>query len=555
MALSFLLLFATALMGIIVGFTVVGVRQTEELSLLYNLQRNFVSVALNASCAGADEGRRADAYQVRIQAAYQHYATALPCQTDNGDEALYAPVYFASFSKGLPHNGIGHVSQSAYEVLLQAVSTQLPSAWAAIPLAGGSIRKLVNPLASSAYVLQGADPPHFTIPAAPRFNSAEQAGELVEVYWMSLVRDVSFSDYATNMDTLDAVAELTALSDYRGPAPVTAQNLFRGTHPGCLTGPYISQFLYLSCPLGANDIDMRITPLADNVDYMTTFPTFLAQQNGAAPEATVDPMSPPKRYIINGRDLAHWVHVDKAIQTSLVAMATLMDIGAPLKSSLPYQPSGGLLNQEGFGTFGWPDIARFATASSDNALKSVWYQKWLVHRRLRPEAMGGLMHNHKTSAYSYPFHSEALAAPVLAKIFLKFGTYLLPQAFPEGSPLHPSYGQGHATFAGAGVTMLKALFVEDWVIPNPMQPNATDGGETLVPFVGTLTVGGELNKLANNIAIGRNIAGVHWRSDGLEGLKLGEAVAIELLRDLKLTYAEPFEGFSFTGFDGTLKTV
>ncbi len=32
----------------------------------------------------------------------------------------------------------------------------------------------------------------------------------------------------------------------------------------------------------------------------------------------------------------------------------------------------------------------------------------------------------------------------------------LPMAFQEGSPMHPSYGAGHATVAGACVTILKA---------------------------------------------------------------------------------------------------
>ncbi len=37
-------------------------------------------------------------------------------------------------------------------------------------------------------------------------------------------------------------------------------------------------------------------------------------------------------------------------------------------------------------------------------------------------------------------------------------TALLPMAFPEGSPMHPAYGAGHATVAGACVTILKAFF-------------------------------------------------------------------------------------------------
>jgi hypothetical protein len=65
-------------------------------------------------------------------------------------------------------------------------------------------------------------------------------------------------------------------------------------------------------------------------------------------------------------------------------------------------------------------------------------------------------------------------------------------------------------------------------------------------------VGGELNKLAANVAIGRNFAGIHWRSDYTESVKLGEAVAISVLEDHRLTYNEPFEGFRFTKFDGSV---
>ena len=66
-----------------------------------------------------------------------------------------------------------------------------------------------------------------------------------------------------------------------------------------------------------------------------------------------------------------------------------------------------------------------------------------------------------------------------------------------------------------------------------------------------LTVGGELNKLAANIALGRNFAGIHWRTDYTESLKLGEAVAISILRDQRSTYNEDFGGFTFTKFDGS----
>jgi hypothetical protein len=88
-------------------------------------------------------------------------------------------------------------------------------------------------------------------------------------------------------------------------------------------------------------------------------------------------------------------------------------------------------------------------------------------------------------------------------------------------------------------------------------PNAT--GTALIPYTGpdagSLTVGGELNKVAANIASGRNFAGIHWRTDYTEALKLGEAVAIGILRDQKETYKEGFTGFSLTKFDGTTITI
>ena len=64
-----------------------------------------------------------------------------------------------------------------------------------------------------------------------------------------------------------------------------------------------------------------------------------------------------------------------------------------------------------------------------------------------------------------------------------------------------------------------------------------------------------MNKLASNIAFGRNFAGVHWRSDYAESLRLGEAVAISILRDQRRCYAEDFDGYTFTKFDGRTVAV
>jgi membrane-associated phospholipid phosphatase len=212
----------------------------------------------------------------------------------------------------------------------------------------------------------------------------------------------------------------------------------------------------------------------------------------------------------------------------------------------------------GFGTFGGPHIATLLCEVSTRALKTVWNQKWIVHRRFRPEVFAERVDRTAYHGTNYPVHPELLTSVTTASRlggYLPAGNAFLSQAFPEGSPTHPAYGAGHATVAGACVTILKAWFNENFVIPNPVTPDST--GQVLVPYTGSenLTVGGELNKIASNIALGRNIAGVHWRSDATESMLMGEAVALSVLKDQRLSYNEQFNGFSLTKFDGTTITV
>jgi membrane-associated phospholipid phosphatase len=413
--------------------------------------------------------------------------------------------------------------------------------------------KLVNPQAGLAFDMQGPDSHALAMRAAPRFDSAEQASEIAENYWMALARDVSFIDYESNALISDAARDLSRFSDFRGPkAPggwVTPSVLFRGLTKGDLVGPYLSQFFWKETPFGAETIDRRMRTAAPLTDYMTSYWEWLAIQNGAAARAaSFDPMP---RYIRNGRDIAEWVHRDVLFQAYFEALLVLYQIEAPGDPNNPYTSSR---NQIGFGTLGDPFIASVLCAVATRALKAVWFQKWFVHRRLRPEVFAGRVHNHKNHIAEYAIHREILSSSVLDELVRRNGTYLLPMAFPEGSPFHPSFGAGHATVAGACVTILKAFFDESFVIPNPVE--ADSDGLRLHAYNGPpLTVGGELNKLASNVAIGRNIAGVHWRSDATESLKLGEEVAIRFLQEEGGCLNENFSGFSLTRFDGSTVIV
>jgi hypothetical protein len=142
-------------------------------------------------------------------------------------------------------------------------------------------------------------------------------------------------------------------------------------------------------------------------------------------------------------------------------------------------------------------------------------------------------------------------------IHAKYDSYLLPQAFPEGSPTHPCYPTGHGTVGGACITALKFFFDGNFVIPNPMMPS--DDGLSLVPYTGpdagNLTVNGELNKLAHNISFGHGIhAGIHFRSSTYWSILLGEKIGLSILQDRANSYNEPFT-ISITKFDGTTATI
>lgn len=494
---------------------------------------------------------RADrALEIRVAAAEAQEAVPLPRHPDNGDERQFANK-IGSYSKALPHNSLGEGDLNAYNTMIHALSTGRPADFEAIIL-GGTV-KLVNPQAAYAFELVGPDSHHLGMIAPPAFSSAWEASEMAEVYWQALTRDIYFEDYGTNPLTVAAASDLSGFSDFRGPkvgGVVTAGTLFRGDTPGDLTGPYISQFLWKDIPFGATTIVQRYRTTLPGDDHMDSYAAWLNIQNGLPP-ATANAVDPTPRFLSNGRDLAEWVHRDIPYQANLGACLILLGFGGgALDAASPYLNSA---TQSGNITFGRAHILDLVARAARVAFEAAWYQKWLVHRRLRPEEFGGRVHNHLTGATSYPINSELLSSQAVSQVFSQFGTYLLPQAYAEGCPTHTSYPGGHATIAGAGVTVLKAFFKESFRIPSPVVASAD--GLSLLAYGGPLTVGGELNKLAANIAIARDFAGIHWRTDAIESLKLGEKVAIGLLRDYRATFNEDFAGFSLTTFNGKTITI
>ena len=510
------------------------------------LARPASAAAAQGSETAAVPTRAEQAYQLRVRMAQAARDALLPEHPVNGDETLY-PAKIGSYAKGLILDDRGEVDSTAYDDLLAAIASGDTASFEAVPL-GGSV-KLTNPQSAFSFELIGPDSHHLGMPAPPAFASAEQAGELVEVYWAALTRDVPFVAYDTDPLIAQASSELSGLSAFAGPkvdGAVTQGTLFRGTTPGDLAGPYLSQLLFRDIPYGPTTVPQRYgVPVAGD-DHLTDEAGWLDCQRGGEPAGTTT-LDPTPRYLRNGRDLGEYVHRDFSYQAYLSAALILLGLGAPMDAGNPYY---GMQAQGAFATFGSPALLDAVARVAACALKAAWYQKWVVHRRVRPEAYAGRVQLTITGASADPIHAEALRSQALAEVMARHGTALLPQAYPEGSPTHPSYPAAHAVVAGACTTVLKAFFDEAFVLPDPVQ--ASPDGLSLEPSDGELTVGGELNKLAANIAIGRNTAGVHWRSDGEAGLRLGEALAIGVLTEVRACMTEEdFAGFSLTKFDGT----
>ncbi len=539
-------------------------------AVIRNTRRAFIgqAAALSGSClapaAAADRppslssGRAREAYALRQSAALSQCEQPDAAHPKNGDESAL-PAFVGSYSKGLPHAQNGEVIPAAYQGLLLALETGTVAAIEGIQRGSGA--KLVNPLADLTFQMEGSDSHRLGTQPPPSFSSADAAGDMVELYWQALARDIPFADYVSSPITQAAVEDLNRLSAFHGPTVggrITVDSLFRGNVVGGLTGPFISQFFLQPVPVNSTVVNQQFRVGAPGIDYLTTYDEWFVIQTGVPPFRTWTP-DPQLRYLSNGRGLAEWVHYDFLYQAfhsaALILLNqspdTVLNANPYLNPTNPYKSTK---VQTGFATFGGPHICCLLGTASEAALLAAWYQKWLVHRRTRPEEFGGRVHQAKTGHTAYPIHGDLLNSVVLQSTYSVNGSYLLSQAYPEGCPLHPSYPSGHATVSGACSVMLKAFFDENEIMTNCVVANRD--GTSLTPYTDmALTVGGEINKLAFNVAMGRDFAGIHYRSDAEAGLRLGEEVAIAMLQDLVQTLTEDFPGFQFTRLDGTPVTI
>ncbi len=482
-------------------------------------------------------------------------ASAVAREVGNGDEIEYSDKS-ATFSKGLAQQAPGLVDLAAFRKFRNAVDSPADSDWE-----GGSYS--VRPGA--------ALPP-------PKAASAEYAAELVELYWASLLRDRPFSTFESEVTAVAAARELDGLGEvYRGPrnseGRVTTKTLFRGGlkrggkhyFAGEVDGPYVSQLLLLPGRMGAQLLDRKFRTHRAGVDYLTEEGDWAWIQNGGAPSGALQP-DPVRRHIRDGRGLSAFAHADEIFQSYYVAHRVMAELGLGPNPGLP---STEVLNRRSTIPFRGPDIVGMLNSVSRAALDAVVGQIWF-HLRHRPESGGGLLQLAKTHRASRilkratggndELHEIVMSSPAVKLSYMRHGAFLLSQAFPGGAPSHPSYPSDRGAVAGACVTALKYYYDCDQPVSRFGQVmDSTVDGLTLRPYPGLdaaqMTFNGELSKFAHNVAFGHGLhSGANWRSDVDEGLLLGEAVAIRVLKAQAKQNSERFS-VRIRKFDGELETI
>jgi hypothetical protein len=584
--------------------------------------------------------------------------------------------YIQFYSKGfVGHTGsLGGFSpvypnQTSYNTFIQGIYLKN---YSAVNTICASNPKLVDPYCLFDTSLFGLFASSYSVPSPHPLTSPEAGAELIELYAMSLLRDVDIRVFQpvnqgpSNVTTSSFVNDiLTALNqpnikNYMG-APldssgnITLANLFRGNTEGDKYGPYISQFLYYNVGMGScfyrqlyrcysnqrleyiygrkypppnatmsqypitnaeeffditvptnysycysgspwiyfNDYNRGLTGTTSTGGFYNTWNggnnTIITGGAAYAPTGTFNQntnpaTTTPVRYISTLRDGAFYVLRDQIWQPFFTAATILL--GCPRFDTT--QPEG--VSRTSFGcpigfqvdgrvgtkfiNLGPVDLFALLTMAGKNSMNACWLWKWSLMYP-RPEEMAYQVHIKKKSGLGIDFSSNILDSSILTDVSnCNFGNFLLPQAYINGSPNHPSYPSGHATYAGAMATILKAWFncdssMNSYVGNTLRVVGQTQGGPTTepiqtefydssIPFSGVtgifLKVEHEIDKLASNCAILRNAGGVHYRQDSNAGLKLGEDVAIKTLEDWVENYNNNII-FRFRLRDGTIYQV
>lgn len=430
-----------------------------------------------------------------------------------------------------------------------------------------STRRLEGLDSGSSFWIKGVDTQHFDMSSEVlACDSAKNICEMIEVYEKSLCRDISFYEiqqgaHPSIVRALKVLNRYNEIGAYTGPTDantgaITAKELFRGVGRDETTGPYVSQFLVLPFKYNTFHIDQKHNVEGD-AENSVVEETYLGIQRGI-----VNP--PPDytnihQYLYNGRVGGSAVHNDPMYfyfyNCSLILLQNgfrIQNYGNGVSTSWTDQ--------------GPPDGLAAIADVCLGALRVAWNTKYNKCLKLRPEAMAHRVDKILSGEFNgsvfdtiYDHLSHGTETLEAVKANNQSNNHLLLLQYPEGSPTHPSFVAGHAIVAGAAVTVTKAFIETHDDKHNPvlwhMSPLHSIDGDSLVAYneadAKNMTITGELNKLASNISLCRDWAGVHYRADADKGIILGERFAISYLQTkLKEYISDQPRTFRLEKFNG-----
>lgn len=363
-------------------------------------------------------------------------------------------------------------------------------------------RKLVSPSAGALAEL----PPEIALLRPPEDDSIDMAADIAELGALAVCRDLQPDQFPPEI-----INELRRFPGHEMAFGDPFQL------PGDPIPGFGTVFGRHHVNLGWNQHNPWWIQIRDG-SYGGTAATHAAIQRGAIPQPQqfrriLQSWSLPPTL----RGLASMAHQDQPYLPGLFIAFQLSAAQVPLSSRFPALP-----NETGFVSHGGLVDIHCAIAEATR-LAMQW--TWALKARecaARPEELW-------PDAAAGKLHPDILAKAPL--IMSRVGPYL-PMTFAEGAPLHSTFPSGHASILSACATVLCAMF--------------KDGR---VPALGIENLHDEIRHgLWIMQGIGRMAAGLHFRSDMLYGIGVGEAAALHVLRARK--QAEPLGQTTFTGFFG-----
>jgi membrane-associated phospholipid phosphatase len=503
---------------------------------------------------------------------------------------LTIPNYRGVYSKGF----VGHTGPNGipigpnpvlYSRFIEAINTRNQTL---LNQVYASSSKLTDAHCLFDIELEGKYKSSFVIPPAPSITSPTAAAEILEVYAMALLRNYNFhildpecifyddipSEAKTYLNTLIGYLNLPGIKgNFRyqqvdSSGNITVDTLFRGISRGDVIGPYVSQFFYYETAIGNLKLEQKyqcldisentISDISNSRYYFgKTEQYFNEIWNGGIKSSSLQTKT---KYMTTLLDLLMYINRDQIWEAIFVTASLFLSRGIPIGFHTKTRSPGFAR----FINLGPVDLYNLMTKATKLAMNATWVWKW-SQLRPRPEEMAYQIHLAKKYTSSdlngsvINFPQALMNNPILEEI-AKYnnGKYLMPLGYSQGSPFHPSYPGGHATIAGAMVTIMKAWFNCDCLIP-AVVPDLT--GDNLVMYklknnnqTQYLRIEDELEKIVTNCSHSRNMAGIHYQSDSEVGILIGEQAAISVLQDEVNKYSDDI-AFRFRKRSGEVVTI